>query len=105
MRVYEEMQAIHPTITIRQPALTFKGSKVNREVESKRFHNVAHYGAGQYLFKNDIDAIKFVHHLILKGLLQEEMQLVGGRSTTPYLTLNSKEKDLRNGQVQVLLNL
>ena len=101
----KEMQAIHPAITIRQLALTFKGSKAKREVESKGFHNVAHYGAGQHLFKNDTDAITFVHHLILKQLLQEEMQMVGDRSTIPYLTLGNKEKDLRNGQVQILLNL
>ena len=101
----KEMQALNPKITIRQLALTFKGSKAKPEVESKGFHNVAHYGAGQNLFKNDTDTITFVHHLILKGVLQEKMQLVCGRSTTPYLTLGSKEKDLRNGQVQVQLNL
>ena len=101
----KEMQALNPKITIRQLALTFKGSKAKPEVESKGFHNVAHYGAGQNLFKNDTDTITFVHHLILKGALQEKMQLVCGPSTTPYLTLGSKEKDLRNGQVQVLLNL
>ena len=56
----EEMKTLVPTITAKQVALTFKGSKSKVEVESKGFHKLSHYGMGKNVFKNDSDAITFV---------------------------------------------
>ena len=49
----EEMKTLAPTITAKQVALTFKGSKSKVEVESKGFHKLPHYGTGKNVFKND----------------------------------------------------
>ena len=47
----EEMLVINPKINVKQLALTFKGSKSKREVESKGFHNIPHYGIGRNVLK------------------------------------------------------
>ena len=47
----EEMFLINAKINVRQLALTFKGSKSKQYVESKGFHNIAHYGTGQERFR------------------------------------------------------
>jgi RecQ family ATP-dependent DNA helicase len=101
----KEMLVVCPAITIRQLALTLRGSKAKREVEDKGFQYVAHYGAGQRSFKNDAMAITLVHYLIIKDVLVEKVRIVGGRSTAPFVTLGSKAEDLLNGKVQILLNL
>ena len=78
----EEMKTLVPTITAKQVALTFKGSKSKVEVESKGFHKLSHYGFGKNVFKNDSDAITFVQHLIIKDVLFENIENVCGRLTT-----------------------
>ena len=51
-------------------------------------------------------AITLVHHLIINDVLVEKVHLVGSRSTTPFVTLGSKEEDLFTGvKAQILLNL
>ena len=66
-------------------ALTFKGSKSKREVESKGFHNIHHYGVGRNVFKNDADAIKFVQHLITNDILTENIFVLAMTGLPHYL--------------------
>ena len=64
---------IDPKINVRQLALTFKGSKSKRDVESKGFNQIPHDhdGIGQAYFKNDADSMKFGQHLIVEDVLTE----------------------------------
>ena len=101
----EEMKRVQPLISTRQLALTFKGSKSKREVESKGFHMIEHYSAGQYSFKNDVDTTTFIHHLLVRNVLIENDRVVNGRRTTPFITVGSKLKELKNGDVQIWINL
>ena len=100
----EEMQTLTQNVTTKQLALTFKGSKSKHDVESKGFHNVAHYGSGRNLFKTDADSITFVQHLIIKDVLLENSHVVNGRHTT-YTTLGSKASELHNGETQIWLTI
>ena len=99
----EEMLVITPLVTTRQLALTFKGSKSKKDVESKGFQNVGHYGSGQHSFKNDVDAITFVQHLIILEILAERFHAQKSRSTTPYITLGDKISELRNDEKRIWL--
>ncbi|XP_028412058.1 ATP-dependent helicase SGS1-like, partial [Dendronephthya gigantea] len=101
----EEMIVINPKINVKQLALTFKGSKSKRDVESKGFHNIAHYGVGQSAFKNDADAIRFVQHLIIHGVLMENIRVADGRFTTPFITLGKNVKLLRDKKLPIILAL
>lgn len=101
----EEMCQINAKINVRQLALTFKGSKSKRDVESKGFHNIPHYGIGQNIFKNDGDAIKFVQHLILNGVLAENIRGGVDRFTTPFITLGTKAALLKKGEINIFLRL
>ena len=101
----EEMIVINPKINVKQLALTFKGSKSKRDVESKGFHNVAHYGVGQSVFKNDADAIRFVQHLIIHEVLMENIRVADGRFTTSFITLGKNVQLLRDKKLTIILAL
>lgn len=101
----EEMQVITPLVTTRQLALTFKGSKSKRDVESKGFQNVAHYGSGQHAFKNDADTITFVQHLIILRVLAERFHVRNSRSTTPCITLGDQIAELRNNEKRIWITI
>jgi ATP-dependent DNA helicase RecQ len=101
----EEMITMNAKINVRQLALTYKGSKSKRDVESKGFHQIQHYGVGQNSFKNDADVIKFVQHLIVNEVLTENIRGAVGRFTTPYITLGRKANMLKNREIQIFLRL
>ena len=69
----KEMISVNAKINIKQIALTFKGSKSKRDIESKGFHVIPHYGAGRDIFGNDADAIKFVQKITLHDVLAENI--------------------------------
>ena len=101
----EEMKIVHPKINVRQLALTFKGSKSKRDVESKGFNQIPHYGIGHAYFKNDTDAMKFVQHLIVEDVITENLRDATDRFTTPYITLGRKAQLLKNREIQIFLML
>lgn len=101
----EEMLTINAKINVKQLALTFKGSKSKREVESKGFHNIHHYGVGRNVFKNDADAVKFVQHLIINDILTENLRVGNDRFTTLFITLGKKAGMLRNRELPIFLRL
>ena len=101
----EEMLVIIPKINVKQLALTFKGSKSKREVESKGFHNIPHYGIGRNVFKNDADATKFVQHLIVNEILMENLCVGNDRYTTLFITLGKQADLLRNKELPIFLRL
>jgi RecQ family ATP-dependent DNA helicase len=101
----EELILVQPLVSIRQLALTFKGSKSKRDVESKGFHNIEHYGAGRTSFKNDADATTFIHHLLVRNILLESDRVVNSRRTTPFITVGPKLAELKNGYEQIWINL
>ena len=90
-------------INIKQIALAFKGSKSKRDIESKGFHVILHYGPGRNIFSNDADAIKFVQQLILHDILAENIRAVNDRFTTPYITLGKRAQKLMNRQISMFL--
>lgn len=96
-----EMLTISPTLTIRQVALTFRGSKAKREVENKGFQHIAHYGSGQQTFKKDAEVMTFIHDLIIKDILDETLS--GGIHSTPYIKLGKNAETLKNGNISMLL--
>ena len=100
-----EMLAVNAKINTRQLALTFKGSKSKRDVESKGFHLIPSYRVGENSFKNDSDVIKFVQYLIIKNILTENLRGVDERFTSPFITLGNEADNLKNGKIQVLLPL
>ena len=81
----EEMLIITLLTTTRQLALTFKGCKSKKDVASKGFQNVGHYGFGKHAFKNDGDAITFVQHLIILEILAERFHVRKSHYTMYYL--------------------
>ena len=99
----EEMLAVNAKINVKQVALAFKGSKSKRDIESKGFHVISHYGSGRNVFNNDADAIKFVQHLIVHEVLLENIRAVDDRFTTPYITLGKKAQSLINREICVFL--
>ncbi|XP_028418503.1 uncharacterized protein LOC114543889 [Dendronephthya gigantea] len=101
----KEMQSVNAKISVKQLALTFKGSKSKREVESKGFHLIPAYRIGENAFKNDCDVIKFVHYLIINDILMENLRGVDERFISPFITLGRKADELNNGQMQMLLPL
>jgi superfamily II DNA helicase RecQ len=101
----EEMILAQPLVSIRQLALTFEGSKSKRDVESKGFHNIEHYGAGRTSFKNDADATTFIHHLLVRNIILESDRVVNSRRTTPFITVGPKLAELKNGYEQIWINL
>ena len=100
----EEMHTLTPTITTKQLALTFKGSKSKLEVESKGFHRLAHYGSGRNVFRTDNHAITFIQHLVIKDILIENDHVVNGRLTT-HITLGDKASEIKNGEIQIWITL
>ena len=101
----EEMIVIHPKINVQQLALTFKGSKSKRHVESKGFNQIPHYGIGHAYFKNDTDAMKFVRHLIVEDVIIENLCNATDRFTAPYITLGKRAQLLKNRETQIFLIL
>lgn len=101
----EEMCAIDAKINVKYLALTFKGSKSKRDVESKGFQNITHHGVGQKSFKKDADAMKFVQDLIINDILTENMQGAVDRFTTPYITLGNKAALLKSGEINIFFRL
>jgi superfamily II DNA helicase RecQ len=101
----EKMMTITPKINVKQLALTFKGSKSKRDVESKGFHMIPHYSIGKNVFKNDSDAIKFVQHLIINEVLTENLRAVDDKFITPFITLGKKSHLLRNREIKLFLRL
>ena len=101
----EELMIVDPKINVRQLALTFKGSKSKRDVESKGFNQIPHYGIGQAYFRNDADAMKFVQHLIVEDVLTENLQDATDRFTTPFITLGRKAQLLKNREIRIFLRL
>ena len=101
----KDMQVVNAKINVIQLALTFKGSKSKRYVESKGFHLIPSYGIGQNSFKNDSDVMKFVQHLIINNFLKENLHGVDERLISPFITLGSKADDLKNGKIQLWLPL
>ena len=99
------MVTILPKISIRQIALTYKGSKSKREVESKGFQHIPHYGTGRKVFKKDADAVLFCHHLIVKYILMENLRSTSDTCTTPYVTLGEKAAMVMNGDMEIFISL
>jgi ATP-dependent DNA helicase RecQ len=102
---FEEMCKIYAKINARQLALTFKGSKSKQYLETKVFITFSIIGIGQNIFKNDGDAIKCVQHLIINGVLAENILGAVGRFTTPFITLGKKAASLRNKEINIFLRL
>ncbi len=100
-----DMQAVNAKINVKQLALTFKGSKSKRDVESKGFHLIPSYRIGENAFKNDSDVIKFVQYLIINDVLMENLRGADERFVSPFITLGSKADHLKNGEMQVFLPL
>ena len=90
------MISVNAKINIKQIALAFKESKSKRDIESKGFHIIPHYGSGKNIFSNDADAIKFVQQLNLHDILSENIRGVNDRFTTPYITLGKKATNVMN---------
>lgn len=101
----QEMQTMTPVISIKQVAYTFKGSKSKREVESKGFHQISHYGAGKNVFKNDAEARTFIQHLVILEVLNESDRVVNGHRTTSVVVLGPKAVDLKEGKKHIWINL
>ena len=101
----EEILTINAKINVKQLALSFKGSKSKREVESKGFHNIHHNGVRRNVFKNDADAVKFVQHLIINDILTENLRVGNDRFTTLFITLGKKAGMLRNRELPIFLRL
>jgi superfamily II DNA helicase RecQ len=101
----EEMIAVNAKVNVKKLALTFKGSKSKKDVESKGFNHIVHYGVGQNTFKNVADAVRFVQHLIVNNVLMENLRAVQDRFTTPFITLGKKATLLRNREIQIFLAL
>ncbi|XP_028417784.1 ATP-dependent DNA helicase Q-like 4B [Dendronephthya gigantea] len=80
-------------------------SKSKQHVESKGYHNIAHYGAGKNAFKNDSDVIKFVQHLIIEEILAENIQGSAGRFIAPFITIGTKAESLKNKEIKFFLRM
>ena len=72
---------INPNVKIPDLAMTYMGSK-SKGIITKGFHVVALYGSGKTAFKNVASATTFIHHLILKGIITENLPT--HESTTSY---------------------
>ena len=64
--------AINPNVKISDLAMTYMGSK-SKGIITKGFHVVPLYGSGKTAFKNIASATTFIHHLILKGIITENL--------------------------------
>ena len=101
----KEMTIINSKINVKQLAVTFKGSKSKKDVESKGFNRIAHYGVGRNVFKNDAEATKFIQHLIVRDVLMENLPAVNDKFSTPFITEGNKAQMVRNGELQIFLTL
>jgi bloom syndrome protein len=101
----QEMLAVNANVNVKQVALAFKGSKSKCDIESKGFHVISHYGSGRNVFNNEVDAIKFVQHLIVHGVLLENIRAVDYRFTTPCITLGKKAQSMINREKYVFLTI
>ena len=99
----KEMITINSKINVKQLALTFKGSKSKKDVESKGFNTIVHYGVGRNVFKNDAEATQFVQHLIVRDVLMENLRGVNDKFSTPFLTEGKKAQMVRNGELKIFL--
>ena len=72
--------------------LTFKGSKSKKDVESKGFNQIAHYGMGRNVCKNDTEATQFVQHLIVKDVLMENLRSMNDKFSTPFILREREHK-------------
>ena len=95
----------HSKISVKEIALTFKGSKSNRDVQNKGFHIIALYGIGRGSFKNDADVIAFIHHLIIENVLEENLRSVTDPSSTPFITIGNNAKLVREGTKDIVLSV
>ena len=104
-RCKEEMLTKHAKLSVKQIALTFKGSKSKRDVETKGFHEIASYGVGRGAFKKDANVITFIHHLITENVLQEHLRSISDPCTTPYITLGNNAKLVRDGMKEIIIKI
>ncbi len=100
----KEMLTVNSKINVKQLVFTFKGSKSKRNIESKGFHLIPHYGIRKNALKNDADSIKFVQNII-NEVLMENLRAVDDRFTTTFITLGKKANLVRNREIQMFLRL
>ena len=77
--------AISPNVKISELAMTYMGSK-SKGITTKGFHVVPLYGSGKNTFKNIVSVTTFVHHLILKGIIIENLPTPESRVASTNLT-------------------
>ena len=99
----EHMLMKHSKISVKEIALTFKGSKSKRDVQNKGFHTIASYGIGRGSFKNDADVIAFIHHLITENVLEENLRSATDPSSTPFITIGNNAELVREGTKDIVL--
>ena len=101
----KEVIIINSKINVKQLPLTFKGSKSKKDVGTKGFNRIAHYGVARNVFKNDAEATKFIQHLIVRDVLMENLRGVNDKFSTPFITEGNKAQMVRNGELQIFLTL
>ena len=79
------MIVIQSKVKVNALAMAYMGSKV-KEIIGNGFHMVSHYGNGKTSFRNISGLTNFIHFLIIKGFLNENVQHVEDRLSSTYLT-------------------
>ena len=101
----EHMLKKHSKISVKEIALTFKGSKSKRDVQNKVFYTIASYGIGLGFFKNDADEIAFIHHFITKNVLDENLCNITNPNSTPFITIGNNAKQVGERTKDIVLSV
>ena len=92
-----EMKEKFQKVTCRLLMLTFRGSK-RKDVTNKGFDSIEHFGSGKDRF-SEKQAVSFIHELIVKDILYENVRNANERGSSIYLTLGPKARELLDGKL------
>ena len=97
VRCLIEMKEKFQKVTCRLLMLTFRGLK-QKDVTNKGFDSIEHFGSGKDRF-SEKQAVSFIHELIVKDILYENVRNANERGSSIYLTLGPKAQELLDGKL------
>ena len=95
----ENMQRLHPKVTLQHLTLTYRGSK-RKEIVAKAYNTIPEFGKGKDTF-SDASLKQFIQLLISDSVIVECLRDTKDISTTPYLISGKKEDLLRKGELLI----
>lgn len=94
------LSRLKPKVKLSELGMTLMGSKA-KDIVRQNFHTIEQHGKGKGVFSNIVKITRFIHVLISRGFINENINCLEDRNTITHLTCGNVN-DLLNNKCQVL---